>query len=67
MDGEITPRFKLIFLTVVGITVVLLAAGTLISIQPDASPEAHQTADTLLDFAKAGLGSIFGLLGGKAL
>lgn len=67
MDGQITPLFKLIFLTVVALTVVFLAAGAYIGIQPDLSDQAKTTANALLDLGKAGVGSIFGLLGGKSL
>lgn len=65
--GTVTPRFKLIFLTVVGLTVVLLAVGVYLSLQPRPTPQVIETARALLDLGKGGVGAIFGLLGGKSL
>jgi hypothetical protein len=66
--GQISPGFKLIFITVVTITVLsgvgqIVLAGIWLSPTPD-----QQSAFEALDFAwKAGIGAIFGLLGGKAV
>ena len=66
---QLTPAFKLIFLTVVALT-LLSFAGTfvvLFATHGDAtiSEPAKQTLDTCSTTYKLGFGAIIGLIGGK--
>jgi hypothetical protein len=64
----LSPHFKMIFLAVLALTILAgLALITLASIWTSPT-ELQKQAFSAMDFAwKAGLGAIFGLLGGKAL
>jgi hypothetical protein len=67
MGGSLTPRFKLIFVTVVVLTVIFIAGGAWVSLQPTQTDQTKELIATLLTLGKAGAGAIFGLLGGKSL
>ena len=73
MIMEITSSFKLIFLTVAGITLLsLIGVGTLAffgneEIDSQNIPVMQQNLYTMCSFGwQAGFGAILGLLGGKA-
>lgn len=58
-----SPHFKMIFLSVLGLTILLLGADIALAIFSGAHTEdARVTCDTL---GKVGAGAIIGLLGGK--
>jgi hypothetical protein len=60
------PAFKLIFLTVVGITLACGAAQVALAAGWEHPTANQQSAFEAIGFAwKAGIGAIFGLLGGK--
>lgn len=59
-----TPIFKLVFLTVVGFTLVCIGFATFLSTLAEI-PE--PTVVALFNIGQMGAGAIFGLLSGKAL
>ncbi|HEV7711816.1 MAG TPA: hypothetical protein VGP16_26750 [Asanoa sp.] len=65
---RVTPAFKLVFLTVLGLTVIAFATNVILVI---ALKEPNEQAKTLIDtcstITKAGFGAIVGLIGGKAV
>jgi hypothetical protein len=65
----LSPAFKLVFLTIVGITVLtMIVSCYLVSLGPTNPPDPERSA-LLQAFAttwKLGFGAIVGLLGGKA-
>jgi hypothetical protein len=62
----ISSKFKLVFLSVLAITVLTVAGQFAIATQWDNPPPNLQATFEALGFAwKAGTGAIFGLLGGK--
>lgn len=62
----ITSQFKLVFLSVLGLTLLNLLTAVVVSCVPQ-TPATGQIVTTTLDMFKVGCGAIFGLLGGKAL
>jgi hypothetical protein len=63
---KVNPTFKLIFLTVVGITILAGAVEVLLAGVWTAPSPNQQSAFEAMGFAwKAGIGAIFGLLSGK--
>ena len=63
----LTPAFKLVFFTVLGLTVLSLAASFILVLLPNPSEEAKRLAETCSTIFKLGCGTIFGLISGKAL
>jgi hypothetical protein len=65
--GSLDPRFNMIFLAVLGITLILLALDVTLSLafaEPsDPVKSVIATCDSLM---KLGVGGIFGLLGARA-
>lgn len=66
---EIREHFKLTFGAVVGITLLALVLYVVISLGVGNSPPQHisRLFETLDFIIKAGVGAIFGLLGGKKI
>lgn len=63
----VSPQFKLVFLSVLGLTLLAFVAILALAFVDDPAPPVTRFAETC-DFAyKAGLGAIFGLLGGERL
>jgi hypothetical protein len=63
----LTPAFKLVFFSVLGLTVLSLIVGVVLVLLPNPSEEAKRLAETCSTIFKPGCGTIFGLIGGKAL
>ncbi len=64
--ARVSPTFKLVFLTVVTITVLVGVAEIVLAAVWTTPTPNEQTAFEAMDFAwKAGIGAILGLLGGK--
>jgi hypothetical protein len=69
---RLTPAFKLLFLSVLGLTILSLLLGcTLVGITIRTAREMTPQENVMLDLCtstfKLGFGTIIGLLGGKAL
>jgi hypothetical protein len=63
----ITPRFKLIFISVFSLTVILLVANVILVLAiKNPSLEAQNLMDLCSRLTTVGFGAIIGLLGGKA-
>lgn len=68
----LTPTFKLVFLAVLGVTVLSMVFGCSLAVLapgPDEQPNPNLTAamHACLTTWKLGFGAIVGLLGGKAM
>jgi hypothetical protein len=64
----VESHFKLIFLVVTGLTVLLLAMELAIAaLAGDPSDAMNRVFDTCDNGFKVGIGAIFGLMGGKVL
>lgn len=64
---RLTPTFKLVFLSVLSITMVSLALNViLVLVLDNPSNEAKNLMETCSTIVKAGFGAIVGLIGGKA-
>jgi hypothetical protein len=62
---DITPRFKLVFATVLAITVLCLLLNLVIVLAAPSGASAQAFADTCSTAFKLGFGAIVGLVGGK--
>jgi hypothetical protein len=62
---DITPRFKLVFATVLAITILCLFLNLVIVLAAPAGASAESFADTCSTAFKLGFGAIVGLVGGK--
>jgi hypothetical protein len=66
--ATLTPAFKLVFLTVLGLTMTALILNViLVVLLSDPNDQAKSLIDTCSTIAKAGFGAIVGLIGGKAV
>lgn len=64
----IGSHFKMIWLTITGLTIMLALADILLSVLIQHPTAAAQQAISMCDsFAKVGFGGIFGMIGAKAL
>lgn len=64
----VTPAFKLVFLTILALTVLaLLLNVTLVVLIDSPNDQAKSLIDTCSTITKAGFGAIVGLIGGKAV
>jgi hypothetical protein len=63
----LTPAFKLVFFTVLGLSILSLVASFVLVLLPNPSDEAKRLAETCSTIFKLGCGTFFGLLGGKVL
>jgi hypothetical protein len=69
---SLSPRFKLVFISVLALTVICLLLActlvmTVIRSGGDLSPQGNALFDLSTSMFKLGFGAILGLLGGKAL
>jgi len=64
---SLTPAFKLIFFSVLGLTVLSLVASFVLVIREQQTEETKRLAETCSTTWKLGFGAIVGLIGGKAL
>lgn len=65
-DGsELTPHFKLIFVTVVTLTLLALTVNVLLAIVGPDSDQVKATAEACSTTYKMGFGAIVGLLGAR--
>jgi hypothetical protein len=62
---DITPRFKLVFTTVLAITILCLILNLLVVLMAPNGSQAASLADTCSTAFKLGFGAIVGLVGGK--
>ena len=66
--GVVTPMFKLVFLTVLGLTILSLAASFGLAVWADPTKDATRSLmETCSTTWKMGFSAIIGLIGGKAL
>ena len=68
-DGQITPRFRWIFITVTAITILCLVLAVVLGVTNRNASDTDPllaTIDNLWVIANAGVGAIFGLLAGKS-
>lgn len=63
--SDLTPRFKLIFCTVVALTVLALILNVLLAMFGDGSEQVQATCDACSTTYKMGFGAIVALIGGK--
>ncbi len=63
----LTPAFKLVFFSVLGLTVLSLVASFVLVFVPNPSDEAKRLGETCSTIFKLGCGTVFGFLGGKVL
>lgn len=61
------PHFKLIFCTVVALTVLALSLNVLLAVFGSDSDQVRAVAETCSTTYKMGFGAIVGLIGGRAL
>lgn len=67
MSGTpVSANFKLIFLTVLVLTILSLGGAIYLSLG-NQTPSVQETTRHLWTIVDGGIGSIFGLLGGKAI
>jgi hypothetical protein len=66
---RLTPAFKLVFITVVALTVLSLIVCFILVTRPSAeqSEDAKRLVETCATTFKLGFGAIIGLIGGKAI
>lgn len=62
-----TPVFKLVFVSVVGLTLIAMGINVGLVVLGATSDSAMSLADTCSTTWKTGSGAIIGLLGGRAL
>jgi hypothetical protein len=66
--ATLTPAFKLVFLTVLGLTTTALILNVfLVVLLNEPNDQAKNLIDTCSTITKAGFGAIVGLIGGKAV
>ena len=63
----LTPTFKLVFLSVLGLTILSLVVSIWLAEHPNPSEEMKRLIETCTTTYKMGFGAIVGLIGGKAL
>ena len=63
---RLTPIFKLIFITVIALTILSLVVSIYLVTMPNSSDEAKRLVETCSTTYKLGFGAIVGLIGGKA-
>ncbi|HWE35668.1 MAG TPA: hypothetical protein VG406_03785 [Isosphaeraceae bacterium] len=62
-----TPAFRLVFFSVLGLTLLSLAASVYLVLREKQTDEIKRLAETCSTTWKLGFGAIGGLIGGKAL
>lgn len=65
--GQITPLFRLVFFTVLGLTLLGFVGYMALLLLNPSSAFAEDFAGICRDMIKTGTAAIFGLIGGKAL
>jgi hypothetical protein len=62
----VTSHFRMVFLTVAGLTVTLLISLSVLSlVMPDPTEQQQKLLDLFTTLVTAGFGAIVGLIGGK--
>ncbi|MGO9273312.1 MAG: hypothetical protein ACLQOO_24260 [Terriglobia bacterium] len=64
---DLTPRFKLVFFFVMGLTVLSLAVTVNLTLSANPSEDSRRLIETCSTTFKMGFGAAVGLLGGKTL
>lgn len=63
----VTPAFKLVFLSVLGLTIALVIASICLAVFPTQTEAVKNVTGMCMTLCKSGFGAILGLLGGKVL
>jgi hypothetical protein len=63
----VSPAFKLVFISVLGVTVLCILLNLGLVLLGPYNPQAERLSDSLSTAWKLGLGAIFGLLSGKTI
>ncbi|GIJ50031.1 hypothetical protein Val02_69170 [Virgisporangium aliadipatigenens] len=66
-DASVSPRFKLIFSTVVGLTVVSLILNVVLALFGGESAQVQAASEACSTAFKMGFGAIVGLIGGRSM
>ncbi|MEQ1921098.1 MAG: hypothetical protein ABL952_01200 [Pyrinomonadaceae bacterium] len=64
---KVKVAFKLVFLSVFGLVLLLLGTSIYFGVQPTLTDGGKQVLETSLTLLKIGVGSVLGLLGGKVI
>jgi hypothetical protein len=63
----LTPAFKKVFNTVLGLTILSLGVSLVLALWPGQSDDVKRLIETCSTTFKMGFGAVVGLIGGKAL
>jgi hypothetical protein len=64
---DLTPRFKLVFVSLRCLTLVSLGVSVALVFSPNPSDDTRRLVETCSTTFKMGFGAVVGLLGGKTL
>jgi hypothetical protein len=65
LPTDITPRFKLVFITAAILTFAFFAGGLILASRETSTPAAEKAVAACFTMATMGFGAIVGLIGGK--
>jgi hypothetical protein len=65
-DGHVSPMFKLLFFSTLGITLLSMVGMVILPFFTSATHDTQAATDTFATVFKMGVGVLFGLVSGKA-